>query len=188
MEYVEPIRDISQLQALESYIKENYHQKYYVMFMLGIYSGLRISDILRLRVSDIKKNNQIVSKVTVRAKKTNKNHIFPINQKLKVILKEYCKELKDYDYLIYSSNNRKNKAIDRRQAWRVLKQSSEYIGIGNIGTHSMRKTYGYHFYKKTNNIAYLQEIFGHAHPSVTLKYIGVVQEDILKAMQDFDYY
>jgi integrase len=44
---------------------------------------------------------------------------------------------------------------------------------GGIGTHTLRKTFGYHFYQRTKDVAMLQQIFGHSASSITLRYIGI---------------
>jgi len=51
----------------------------------------------------------------------------------------------------------------------------------------MRKTFGYHYYKKTKNIALLQLMYNHAHPSVTLRYIGITSDNIDSAIVGFKY-
>ena len=70
-------------------------------------------------------------------------------------------------------------------AYKILKAAGDRFGLESIGTHTLRKTFGYHFYKQTGDIVTLQQIFNHTHPSVTLKYIGINQESINKAMKKF---
>ena len=53
------------------------------------------------------------------------------------------------------------------------------------GTHTMRKTFGYHHYKKFKDIAMLQKIFNHCSPEVTLRYIGIEQEQIEESYTQF---
>lgn len=186
MKYVQPIRDAGQLKDLEQYILENKEYKYYVMFMLGIYSALRVSDILELRVRDVRVNGKIVDVVKITEQKTGKTHLFPIKGRLTTLLKNYCANMNDYDYLI--PNERTHRAIGRVQAWRVINECAAKVGIeDNIGTHSMRKTYGYHFYQQTKDIVYLQKIFGHSDQAVTLRYIGVDEDTVLDKMRKFDY-
>jgi len=57
--------------------------------------------------------------------------------------------------------------------------------MDSIGTHTLRKTFGYHFYQKYKDIALLQELFNHSAPSVTLRYIGINQDMIDVAMKEF---
>ena len=54
-----------------------------------------------------------------------------------------------------------------------------------IGTHTMRKTFGYHHYKKFKDIVLLQKMFNHSNSSITLRYIGIDEEEILKGYKNF---
>lgn len=56
-----------------------------------------------------------------------------------------------------------------------------------IGTHTLRKTFGYHFYKKTKDVAMLQDIFNHSAPVVTKRYIGITQDEIDEAIDKFNF-
>jgi integrase len=71
------------------------------------------------------------------------------------------------------------------QAYRILNKAAKNIGIGEIGTHTLRKTFGYLFYQKTKDVALLQELFNHSAPSITLRYIGINQDLMDNAMDDF---
>lgn len=69
--------------------------------------------------------------------------------------------------------------LDRAQAYRILNKAAQAVGVKErIGTHTLRKTFGYHHYKKYNDIVLLQKIFNHSSPSVTLRYIGIEQYTI----------
>lgn len=181
MNRVEPIRDIDLVKDIGRYFKER-NVRNYIMYLIGIYSGLRITDILALRVRDVKNK----SSITLREKKTGKQRIFPINPFLKRALNEYIAEedLNMDDYLI-KSTGKKNKPITRDMAYKIMKQAAEYFGLQNIGTHTLRKTFGYHFYMQTKDIVTLQKIFNHSDPSITLIYIGIEQSQINKKMNDF---
>ena len=54
-----------------------------------------------------------------------------------------------------------------------------------IGTHTMRKTFGYWFYKQTKDVAKLQSLLNHSHPEITLRYIGITDEEIEADLQHF---
>ncbi|MDI6508921.1 tyrosine-type recombinase/integrase, partial [Bacillus wiedmannii] len=78
-----------------------------------------------------------------------------------------------------------DKPITKVQAYRILNNCADMVGLENIGTHSMRKTFGYHYYKKTKDVAYLMTIFNHASQEVTKRYIGITQDEIDASMQGF---
>ncbi len=77
------------------------------------------------------------------------------------------------------------KAITRQRAYQILQDVAVEFRINNFGTHSLRKTFGYHFYQKTKDVVTLQEIFNHSHSSVTLRYIGVNRQLVNKAYKAF---
>nr|WP_295681160.1 site-specific integrase [uncultured Lachnoclostridium sp.]DAD78543.1 MAG TPA: site specific tyrosine recombinase [Caudovirales sp. ctCiv1] len=171
MNTVEPIRDINLVFDIADYLRL-WNEKYYVMFMFGIYSGLRISDILPFRVRDVNSKDYIY----IREQKTGKEKRFPINNELKKIIKNYIADKKDYEYL-FKSQKGKNKPISRQQAWKILNNAAEAFGVCAIGTHTMRKTFGYHMYQQTHDAVTLMEIFNHSSIDVTLRYIGINQDN-----------
>ena len=169
MNTVEPIRDLETVLDIADYLKIK-NQRDYVMFMFGIYSGLRISDILKFRVRDVRDKDFI----SQREKKTRKEKRFPINKELKVIIEEYIKDKRDYEYL-FKSPTQPNKPITRQQAYNILSNAGKQFGLESIGTHTLRKTFGYHLYKQTQDAALLMDIFNHADIHYTLRYIGINQ-------------
>ncbi|PFH99668.1 site-specific integrase, partial [Bacillus thuringiensis] len=77
------------------------------------------------------------------------------------------------------------KPITRIQAYRIMNAAAEKVGLDEIGTHTLRKTFGYHYYQKTKDVVMLQTIFNHSAPSITLRYIGIQQDEIDKSLEDF---
>ncbi|HHK5534043.1 TPA: tyrosine-type recombinase/integrase, partial [Bacillus mobilis] len=88
------------------------------------------------------------------------------------------------EYLLRSRKG-KNRPIGRSMAYKILKSTAAEFGLNEIGTHTLRKTYGYHMYMQTKNIALLMEIFNHSSEKVTLRYIGINQDVMDKAMSRF---
>lgn len=64
-----------------------------------------------------------------------------------------------------------NQHITRFRAYVILNEVAQKCGLEEIGTHTLRKTFGYHYYQQTHDIATLQQLFNHSSPSITLKYI-----------------
>lgn len=171
MNTVEPIRDMDLVMDLAEYLKTN-NERDYVLFMFGIYTGLRISDILKFRIRDVREKDAVY----IREKKTGKEKRFPINSELKPIIEEYIAGKRDYEYL-FKSPRYPNKPITRQQAYNVLTDAAKVFGLEAIGTHTLRKTFGYHMYQQTHDAVTLMEIFNHADISVTLRYIGINQDN-----------
>jgi len=66
-----------------------------------------------------------------------------------------------------------------------LKKAAEKLGIEKVGTHTLRKTFGYHHYQRNKDVAILQKLFNHSSPSITLEYIGISQDEQDQSMKDF---
>lgn len=177
MNTVEPIRDIELINELASYLKES-SMRDYMMFVFGIYSGLRITDILKLRVRDVKNTDYIY----IHEQKTGKEKRFLIHPDIKQALKDYIKDKKENDFL-FKSRQGVNKPITRARAYDILNRAAKKFNIKNLGTHSMRKTFGYFLYQQTKDIVIIKEIFNHADIGTTLRYIGLIQDTTDKAIK-----
>ncbi|MGC4375912.1 site-specific integrase [Fictibacillus sp. Mic-4] len=178
MNLVEPIRDKEIVAEIKAYLKEQ-NERNYILFLLGINTGLRISDILNLRVRDVEGWY-----ITIREKKTRKHKRIKMTSELKKALRDYIQDKPKNEFLIKSRKG-KNKPITRGAAYIILNQVAREFGLESIGTHSLRKTYGYHFYKQFKDVAALQEIFNHADPKITLRYIGINQDTLDSMMKKF---
>ncbi len=78
------------------------------------------------------------------------------------------------------------KRLERVSAYRILNAACKKANLEeNIGTHTLRKTFGYHFYRKYKDVVMLQKIFNHSSPEITLLYIGLEQEVIYKSYVNF---
>ena len=177
---VEPIRNKKQIVAVENYLKsKNYRNM--MIWVFGINTGLRISDILSLNVGDVKNK----SFVKLKEKKTGKPKIFPLNKKLKTLLKDFVKGRADNEPLFVSQ---KGFRLDRNQFYLKINEACRAVGVKetSIGTHTMRKTFGYHHYRQFKDVAILQEIFNHSSPKITLRYIGINQDEINRSYNQFE--
>lgn len=180
MNFVEPIRKKEDLEEMKSYLRKS-GERDYILFVCGIYSTLRISDLLPLKKKDFLGEHLLLVE-----KKTQKKKKIYISAKLRRELKPYLLKLKDDDHL-FKSQKGHNKPITRTTAYRILSTAGEACGLKRIGTHSMRKTFGYQYYQKTKNLAVLQELFSHSSEAITLRYIGINQDMLDKAFKDIDF-
>ena len=183
MNAVQPIRDIDTIHAIQSDLKQNNYRNY-LLFEIGIYIGIRISDILNIKVKDIKNKDNL----KLREIKTGKEKLMPIPAHLKKEIIYYIdnKTMQDDEYL-FKSRTKKIKPISRVQAYKILQNVAKKYNLENIGTHTLRKTFGYHFYKRTNDVALLMTILNHSDPSITLRYIGIEQDNVNKSLKNFKY-
>ena len=177
MNVVQPIKKLEDIQKIKKYLAKKPRDA--LLFSFGINTGLRISDILSLDIGDVKGRDYI----EIREKKTNKYKKFPLNRFLKKEIDVFVEGLPIEQPLFYTQ---KHCRLDRAHAYRILNKAAQAVGVkGRIGTHTLRKTFGYHFYQQYDDIVMLQKIFNHSTPSITLRYIGIEQEDIDEVYRNF---
>lgn len=173
---VEPIRDKAKLKQLYQYLN-GYDPKYALIFKFGINTGLRISDILPIKVNDVFIGKwRFKEYLIIIEKKTTKEKKIKLNETLRRCLSNYVRyqNLNMEDYLFPSQ---KGGYLGRIQVYKVLKEAASVMGIENFGTHSLRKTWGYWTYKISKyNIGLIMDTFNHSSPSITLRYIGINQD------------
>ena len=182
MELVQPIRDREQIEKVKQVLKAK-NTRDYLLFVFGINSALRIGDLLSLRKRDV-----VEGRVVIREEKTGKPKDFPINEVVSEILKDYLPTLTDDEFLFKSrqANRNGDKVISRQQAYTILTKAFKAAGIKeNCSCHSLRKTFGYWHYKTYKDVAKLQKMLNHSAPSVTLRYIGIEQEEIDRSYMEF---
>lgn len=178
MNIVEPIRDVAKVREIEEYLRDRCKRDW-MLFIAGINSGLRISDLLNLRVRDVQGIELYITE-----KKTGKKIPRRINPDLSRAFRGYTVNLKDSDFL-FTSREGDNRPITRARAYQILSQAARKHGLKRIGTHTLRKTFGYHFYQQTKDLALLRAIYGHSSEKETRRYIGLDQDMMDNAMQRF---
>lgn len=173
---VEPIRDRAKIKHMYLYLHGK-DPKYGLVFKFGLNTGLRISDILPLKVKDIfTMNGEFRDYLVLKEKKTKKEKKVKLNKALRKIVQPYVKQ-KNLSFEDYLFPSQKGTHIGRIQAYRVLKAAAGLVGIENFGTHSLRKTWGYWTYKMSKyNIGLIMDTFNHSSQSITLRYIGINQD------------
>lgn len=199
MEYVYPIRDSEQVHEIERRLEERKDTekgwRQYMLFELGIYTGLRISDLARLKVDDLRGRDVL----SMKEMKTKKITNLPLSKKIKRIIRNELKDLPGDQYVFLSPHKTKPtknnperqegqpRPIDRRTAYNYVNDISREIGIDfKIGCHTLRKTFGYHFYKKTGKIGLLTIWFNHSKEEITKRYIGIDLDELSSYVKNFE--
>lgn len=184
MNFVQPIRDKEKLEEMKDELKKR-GTRDYMLFYTGINTGLRVSDLVSLNYDDVRdEKGNMRTHISIIEKKTKKLKKFPIFNGLYLELERYTKKMYHGQYL-FESQKGINKPITTTQAYRILNDTAASIGLKEVGTHTMRKTFGYFHYQQYHDIAMLQIIFNHSSPSITLRYIGINQDEIDKSYRDF---
>jgi len=139
--------------------------------------GLRIGDILKLRLNDIVRDGNRY-RLNIKEEKTDKERVFTVPNEVYNYIKMYCLE-----------NNIKPSAkiidITERAIQKQLKIVCDYLGIEGISTHSFRKYFATQIYINSNyNIALVKELLQHSNTSITQRYIGISSQEVEKALSD----
>lgn len=178
MELVEPIREPETILKMRKYLIKR-SQRDHCLFVLGISSGLRVSDLIALRCRDVMETRTRAKKrIRLREQKTGKGKDFPLNDGAVKAIEAYMATRKGWDEEAYLFESRKAHGhIQRAQAYRILTDAAQHVGItDSIGTHTLRKTFGYQSYKKTGDITPIQKLLNHSSPAITLAYIGITRD------------
>jgi integrase len=176
MNFVQPIRDQEMIEGIKQYLKMR-SLRNYLFFCFGIYSGLRVSDLRLLRVGMVRGTH-----VNLLEQKNKNKKKFIIHPSIRNDLDRYIAGKRDDDF-VFPSRQMKTKSrlkgqpFDRSTAYKMLNDAARHFGLKEIGTHTMRKTWGYQLYKQDpQNLALLMDMFGHSDPTITLRYIGITQD------------
>ena len=166
MNWVSPIKDAKTLANFETALK-NVDIKYYIMFKIGVGTGLQLQDILQLKVKDVNKKEEITVRIGARQMPT----VFRVPEELQTVIAEFIRGKAPEEYLIRGHLS-SEAPLTREQAYRVFRSAGRAVGLNSIGAQTMRKTFAWNYYQKTGDIYYLQKLFNHASPSITYRYIG----------------
>lgn len=176
MNTVQPIRDQAIIDGIKMYLKVR-NLRDYLFFCMGIYSGLRVSDLLQLRVGMVRGTH-----VKMTEKKNVHDKVFIIHPSIRDDLNYFIASKEDHEFLFPSRQVKKKlrlrkQPFDRSTAYRMLNRAAREFRLKDIGCHTLRKTWGYTLYNQDpRNLALLMKMFGHRDPAYTLDYIGMTQD------------
>lgn len=189
MKLVQPIRDLETLQRCFEIARDHDRNRktgevsWELILLIGLNTSLRVSDFRRFKVSDLRGKDY----AQMQAKKTGKEARILINPQARREINRLLAGRKPDEYIFQSrqkdSITHKARPITRQRCYQIMNTIAKEAGIEErIGCHTLRKTFGYHYYKLTGDVVSLQRILGHSFQRETLVYIGVVQENIDKSL------
>ncbi|MBQ2695091.1 tyrosine-type recombinase/integrase [Candidatus Saccharibacteria bacterium] len=183
MAVTEPIRDKKQLKAMGDYFLKRGKFRNYLLIVMGTYTALRISDLLRLRWEDVydEVHNSFRSHMTIVEKKTGKQKTIAIHKQVIKALRLYFPYRRSA--FLFVNNRKDGRAISRVQAWRIIREAATAMGLaGKISCHSLRKTWGYHAWtSQAVSPVVIMDIYNHSSYEITKRYLGVAQDDLDRA-------
>jgi len=157
-----------------------------LLFVVGINTALRISDLLQLRISHfLDEHNHIRRRFAIKEEKRGKRQEVVINDSIREALDEYLFAYPnitgDPDYFVFfnSKANSFREPIKRGQAWKFITSICQDVGLrGNYGTHSLRKTWGYHARMNGVDLALIMYKLNHASLAYTKRYLGITDDEL----------
>jgi len=176
----EPIRDKKDTAALADYYKQRGQLRNHTLIIMGMYTALRISDLLSLTWNDVYDFGimQIRKALYLTEKKTGKTQVLAFNQEIISALSQLKLIVPANPIDAVFKSRKTGKAIGRIQAYRIIRNAAEKLEFNyRISCHSLRKTLGYHAWKKGISPAVIMEIYNHSSLAVTRRYLGVTQDD-----------
>ena len=176
---VQPLRTAEEIRDFQFWLRRTkFPERDSFLFLFGINNGLRISDIVKLKVGDIRG----VSKPVIVEQKTGKRK--PIyTQNLQNEIMTYAEFMGDDDWLFPS--RQQGGYLKPNTVYKLYAGIAQDLGRNDIGTHTLRKTFGYHYYRRTHDIATLMFIFNHSSQAITKRYIGITEDEIGASLADF---
>ena len=186
MSTMSPIKDKKELEAMKKYFLGKNEIRNYALLCVGINTALRISDILKLRWKDVYDFDSRSFKKHLRLKeqKTGKRTEILLNRgivgALKRLLAHFNKNnmAVNADHYIFTGRKNSEKPLSRSQAYRIINGAAKALKIaGNIGCHSLRKTFGYFAARSSVSPIMIMNIFNHSSFMITRRYLGIEQDE-----------
>ncbi|MBA3920482.1 MAG: tyrosine-type recombinase/integrase [Nostocaceae cyanobacterium] len=186
MNFVEPIRDRKKIAQIRNQLRGQGRFRDLLLFVVGINTALRISDLLKLSIGDfVDTDGQVRQRFWIREEKRGKRQEIVINDSMVDAIKEY---LVVYPEVIANPNhfaffnlktNQYTEPIRRGQAWKFITQIAAEVGLrGNFGTHSLRKTWGYHARLSGVDLALIMHKLNHNSLTYTKRYLGITDAEL----------
>lgn len=175
---VDPIKNLEDIKAIKQLLADK--PRDLLLFTMGINNGLRIGDLLQVKVGDVR-HLKPGEYIMVREQKTGKENCLMVNKAVHKALRGYLDKAqpKDDDYL-FASRQGSQKPLTPQRIHQMIKGWTKQINLpGNYGTHSLRKTFGYIQRTKYKvGFEVLAKRFNHSSPAVTMRYLGLSSDDV----------
>lgn len=186
MNFVEPIRDRKKLAQIKNLLRGQGRFRDLLLFAVGINTALRISDLLQLRFDHfLDEQKQIKKRFWIKEQKRGKRHEIIINNSIREALKEYMSAYPvisndSANFVFFNTKaNSFAEPIKRGQAWKFIKSICKDVGLtGNYGTHSLRKTWGYHARMQGVDLALIMHKLNHESIAYTKRYLGITDDEL----------
>jgi integrase len=176
---VQPITKLRHVRSIKKLLADVPRDK--LLYVMGINSGLRVQDILALRIRDVQAA-KVGDRISLKEKKTGKENVLIVNKEIKAALDEYLGTLDEPspDHFLFKSRKGRNYPLTTYAVTGMVKRWTAAINLsGNYGAHTLRKTWTYH-QRREFGVSWevLAKRLNHSSPSVTRRYLGVQDEEV----------
>lgn len=178
MSTTQPIRSYEDVQKLKNFYLEKGEYRNFLLITVCLNTALRICDVLALKWQDViyEDTGEIKDYIRIKEQKTGKTTVIKINVSIKNAIELYINNCGVGSGYIFV--NKRGTALSRVSAFNIIKEGGKAIGLPyEISCHSLRKTFGYHAWKRGTPPAVLMQIYNHSSFEVTKRYLGITQED-----------
>ena len=178
----QPIKKADDVQRFKEYYLEKKQIRNYTMVTLALNTSLRISDLLHLKWIDVYnfKANKYREHIDLVEQKTGKKNSIALNSEATKALELLRRTLDTFyqEAYIFKSRIGDNQPIGRICAFRIIKKAVNDLNLeGVISCRSLRKTFGYHAWKKGVPPALIMSIYNHSSIEITKRYLSIDQDD-----------
>jgi len=175
---VEPFIELKDVRSIKKLLADNLRDR--LLFIMGINSGLRVQDLLALRIGAVS-GLKAGDRITLKELKTGKENVLILNKEIKDALDGYLAvaEVVDNHYL-FKSRKGKNYPLTTFAVTKYVKQWAAALNLkGNFGAHTLRKTWCYH-QRKTFGVSWevIAKRLNHSSPAITRRYLGIQEEEV----------
>lgn len=194
MEFVDPIRDKKKIAQIKNLLRGEGRYRDLLLFTVGVNSALRVSDLVQLQVHDfVDTEGNMQDSFRVREEKTDKGRIVTINDAMTDAFREY---LVAYPGIVANPDNHLffnvktghfDEPIGRKMVWVFMSEICAAVGLkGNYGSHTLRKTWGYHARISGVPLSFIMEMLNHSSEKVTLRYLGITADELAEVARNLN--
>lgn len=180
-----PIKDMRMVNRFLAIAKEHDAQRrrggvsWYMLLLLGFNTGLRVGDLCKLRVKDVRDRER----VRIIAEKTDKMTDIKLQIPAQRAISACLRGCDPESYALASRQrgrkDGKTRPISRQRCYAIIKEIAARAGFEeHVGCHTMRKTFAWNFYQTSGDLAKLQKVLNHSSQEATIHYLGLDQQAV----------
>ena len=188
-----PIKDSNVLKEVQDTLLNNFKagRRNYTIFQVGKATLLRVSDVMRLRWTDVfNENGSVRQNAFIHDQKTGKANLLylkPVQTDL-LAYQAWLQENHLVSDWLFPSIQHPERHITEKQFYKIMSKVGDLLGINYLGTHTMRKTGAYRVYTQSNyNIGLVMNLLNHSSEAMTLAYLGLDQASTETMLDKIDF-